>query len=305
MSAEITPSTKLKIIDPHVHLFDLNIGNYHWLKPVNPPFWPDKKLIQQNFSVTDLSLSANLQLAGFVHIEAGFDNEQPWRELQWLEQSCKQPFRSIAFIDITQSPINFTLELTKLSQFSSLVGVRYIFENTDIFKTLNNEQVLKNLQQLADQQLLFELQMPFDNIEAVQLICQLLTKLPNLTVIINHAGLPEPESESQFQQWQTVIKQFSQFNRCAIKCSGWEMQNRHYTLNCQQKVINHCLACFGEDRVMLASNFPLTLFSQTYQGYWQSCVKNTTLSHQQLEKLCFVNSYHWYQFMGILTDVAQ
>ncbi|WP_448245994.1 amidohydrolase family protein [Thalassotalea agariperforans] len=295
MAADIQ-STKLNIIDPHIHLFDLNQGDYHWLKSANPPFWPDKHLIQQNFSEADLSLSNNLQLAGFVHIEAGFDNKQPWRELHWLEQTCKLPFRSIAFIDINQSPINFTLELTKLSQFSSFVGVRYIFEDDNTLTTLSKEQVLTNLKLLAERALIFELQMPFDNIDAIKLISQLLTQLPKLKVIINHGGFPEPDSESQFKQWQTVIQQFSQFSCCAIKCSGWEMQNRHYTVNWQEKVINHCLACFGEDRVMLASNFPLTLFSQPYPAYWQAYAEQLTLAPKLLEKLCFTNSYHWYNF---------
>lgn len=295
MAADIQ-STKLKIIDPHIHLFDLNQGDYHWLKSANSPFWPDKHLIQQNFSEADLSLSNNLQLAGFVHIEAGFDNKQPWRELHWLEQTCNLPFRSIAFIDINQSQINFALELTKLCQFSSFVGVRYIFEDDNILTTLSNEQVLTNLQLLTERALIFELQMPFDNIDAVKLISQSLTQLPKLKVIINHAGFPEPDSESQFKQWQAVIQQFSQFSCCAIKCSGWEMQNRHYTVNWQQKVINHSLACFGEDRVMLASNFPLTLFSQPYPAYWQAYVEQLTLAPKLLEKLCFTNSYHWYHF---------
>ncbi len=38
----------LKIIDPHIHLIDLAKGQYHWLKPQNPPHWPDKHLIEKN-----------------------------------------------------------------------------------------------------------------------------------------------------------------------------------------------------------------------------------------------------------------
>ena len=63
----------MKIIDAHLHLFDLQAGEYRWLSPDNPPFWPDKPVIAKNFSESDLVVSAPEQLSGFVHIEAGFD----------------------------------------------------------------------------------------------------------------------------------------------------------------------------------------------------------------------------------------
>ena len=97
----------MQIIDPHVHLFDLAKGQYLWLKPENEPFWPDKAVINKNFSASDLSLSAPLSLYGFVHIEAGFDNLEPWREIAWLEQNCQDNFRAVAMLDITLSPAMF------------------------------------------------------------------------------------------------------------------------------------------------------------------------------------------------------
>ena len=45
----------MEIIDPHLHLFDLEQGNYDWLKPENPPAWPDKDQIRKNYSESDLN----------------------------------------------------------------------------------------------------------------------------------------------------------------------------------------------------------------------------------------------------------
>ncbi|HCM48032.1 MAG TPA: hypothetical protein DIS98_11195, partial [Colwellia sp.] len=67
----------INIIDPHLHLFSHSRGDYHWLKSENPPFWPDKHLLQQNFYIEDLNkalVNEEIKLKGFVHIEAGFDN---------------------------------------------------------------------------------------------------------------------------------------------------------------------------------------------------------------------------------------
>ena len=104
----------MKIIDPHLHLFDLEQGDYQWLKAENPPFWSDKKIIASNFAETDLQLSSPFELAGFVHIEAGFDNSKPWREIAWLEETCSLPFRSIAGINLLLPSNEFQQVLDKL-----------------------------------------------------------------------------------------------------------------------------------------------------------------------------------------------
>ena len=40
----------LKIIDPHVHFFNLAEGQYTWLQGENPPAWPNLELIKQPIS---------------------------------------------------------------------------------------------------------------------------------------------------------------------------------------------------------------------------------------------------------------
>ena len=298
---------ELSIIDPHVHLFDLQQGDYHWLKPDNPPFWSDKKLIAKNVNEQALTLPKPLSLSGFVHIEAGFDNEQPWREIHWLEQTCTLPFRSIAYIDMLASPINFSLALSRLTQFSSVVGVRYIFD--DDFIQVNShtnvtETLLSNLQQLADNHLLFELHIAFNNIELVKLFTMLLAQSPELKVIINHCGFPDLKNTNSLDNCLGVLKHFSQQANIAVKCSGLEMNNREYTNEWQTRIIETCLDYFGENRVMLASNFPLTLFKESYADYWQRTInilkllleKNNQMNTDStLEKLCNTNSQQWYQ----------
>ena len=127
----------MKVIDPHLHLFDLSQGQYRWLRAGNPPNWPDKHLIQRNFADGDLELNGEIELAGFVHIEAGFDNEASWREIEWLENSVKKPFRSIACVDLTWPVEDFQVAISKLQQYSSFVGVRHILDDDTLARIQN------------------------------------------------------------------------------------------------------------------------------------------------------------------------
>jgi len=79
----------------------------------------------------------------------------------------------------------------------------------------------------------------------------------------------------------------------AIKCSGWEMLSRDYQFEYQRKVVSACAEVFGVDRVMLASNFPLCLFSKNYDEFWQTSID---IDEKQKQAFVYDNARSWYQF---------
>jgi len=290
----------MNIIDTHLHLFALAQGRYHWLKAENPPFWPDKSIINREFSEQDLQLATPLKLAGFVHIEAGFDNQQPAREIAWLEQHCQLPFRSIAFIDLQLSEPEFLAQLTQLTHYRSVVGCRYILDDdtasNQAQQLLKNARVLANLTYLANAKLVFECQISLRNHQTVNALVALLTQLPKLKVIINHAGFPPSSTNGPaYQQWLNSLDKLSQFKQCAIKCSGLEMLDRQYSQTRLYETLQALVYFFGVQRIMCASNFPLCLFSHSYQQVWQH-YQQLPFDNAVIEKLCHHNAAVWYLF---------
>ncbi|SEK42488.1 Predicted metal-dependent hydrolase, TIM-barrel fold [Colwellia chukchiensis] len=282
----------MKIIDPHLHLFDLALGDYQWLKADQAPFWPDKHRIAKNFTEQDLTLTPPLTLAGFVHIEAGFDNQQPWREIAWLENHCQLPFRSIAMLDISLASAHFNQQLTKLMAFESVVGIRHILDEHAL-AILCNPNSQANLTTLAAHKLIFELQMPLTDTPALAQFMSILAKIPELKVCVNHAGWPVTDSK-QHQLWFKNLTRLAEFTQVFIKCSGFEMFDRDYLAAWQRQIVRQCLAAFTVKRVMLASNFPLNILHSSYQNTWQN---NTELlcSTTQRELVCFANAVSFYQ----------
>jgi len=297
----------MKIIDPHIHLLNLEQGSYHWLKPDNPPFWPDKALLNRTFNENELVLSSPLQLSSFVHIEAGFDNEQSWRELTMLEQTCKKPFRAIATIDFTTSPQRFKATIDKLILLPCFIGVRHILDEQAL-NLLTDAQVLENLKILdsfakeKNKKLIFETQLPLTEHKPINALCSVINNNLNINFIINHAGFPPTDIQTtEWRHWQRNLVKLSKFDQVAIKCSGWEMNDRNY----QPLWINECMSLildiFDVKKVMLASNFPLCLFSKSsYQDYWQSILINEfflKLNEKEKSALCHDNALKWYSLL--------
>lgn len=294
----------MKIIDPHLHLFDLELGHYQWLKVENTPCWPDKQLINKSFDETDLTLTEPLSLSGFVHIEAGFDNKQPWRELAALEQSCNKPFRAIANIDLTSSSQHVNTVIEKLTEHSSFVGVRHLLDDQAL-ALLKNKQVLDNIKILNKNGLVFDVQLPLIEHASVEALSDVIANNRDMNFIINHAGFPPTNTGTiEWQCWQSNLTKLSIYPHVAIKCSGWEMTDRNYKTTWLNEHLSLIFTIFGAKKVMLASNFPLCLFSHNnYQAYWQSIISSDffqALTEQEKSTLCYDNALNWYAMSEII-----
>jgi predicted TIM-barrel fold metal-dependent hydrolase len=76
------------------------------------------------------------------------------------------------------------------------------------------------------------------------------------------------------------------------------MIERQYTQDWLTYNLTTIFEAFGLDRMMMASNFPLCLFSHdSYQSYWYSVTENLffqALSVQEKSALCYDNALRWY-----------
>lgn len=276
------------IIDPHVHLFNLEEGHYFWLKPDQAPDWPNKQKINRTYLESDLDLGERAQIAGFVHIEAGFDNDFPEREIEWLEKHCNKPFRSIAYTDLSSEDAEEQLD--KLRAYSSVVGIRHILDG-QASELLSDPHFKNNLALLAEHGLIFEAQLPLSDAAAVHQLSLIMTDLPSLKVVINHCGLPVQLDEA----WMNSIIRLAHHSECYIKCSGWEMFSRDWTCEVVKPLISFAIRQFGLTRVMLASNFPVCELSANYGEVWQRNYLGMKWKGFEKNMLCYENAQRIYQ----------
>lgn len=275
------------VIDPHLHWFNFELGDYYWLKNKSLPKWIYSAVKKQSYTQDSISLSNLLELKGFVHIEAGFDNGASWREIEWLENSCNMPFKSIAYADIGTDIFLFQLE--RLKQFTTLAGIRVILEQAalDFF---NNPLVVSHMIRLAESSLIFEAQFSLSDIASSKALCNLLHKIPELKVIITHAGNPFMME----QEWAAAIEQIAKLPNCYIKCSGWEMQAGEWQKGKIINAIYKLLEAFGVERLMLASNFPLSNCAISYTELWQFYLQQLDLAGNEIDQLFYQNAKRIY-----------
>lgn len=289
----------LEIVDPHLHLWQLSAGQYHWLRPGNAPDWQDKALLQQDYLVSQLELAPSFRLAGLVHIEAGFDNHAPERELAWLaEQHLALPHKAVAFLDCSLALPQVLANLQTLLPYQP-AGVRHIFEGDDE-RWLHAPQLEQIAGVLVEHQLVLELQCSLANARNTARIQQLAQQFPELKLVLNHAGLARPR---QFPAWQKAVQTLAGQANVAMKLSGFEMlaagRYSQPDLAWQQQVFAAVLSEWPAERLMLAGNFPLCLWQGSYQQLWQryyQLLTNLGLSSTGWQQLSAGTARAWYGF---------
>lgn len=305
----------MKIIDPHIHLFDIEKGEYHWLKPANPPLWPDKYKIYQTYSDASLQTQSSFEVLGYVHIEAGFDNQNGHKEMAHIEAHATIMHRSIGYIDITLDPVEFMIELGTQAKHNNAIGIRHILEDTEfpekttVLSILENTNSFTNLAFLESHNGIFELQCDISDRELLVNVFAFFQRLPKLQLVLNHAGFPptalDPDGQlsTEFNDWLANIQLLAKLPKIAVKCSGFELINREYSAAHIKAVLSHCIECFGLQNVMLASNFPLCELSLSYERYWLQVFEViASLESEQptqfIDKnaLCYDNAFRIYNF---------
>ncbi|CAM4082787.1 amidohydrolase family protein [Pseudoalteromonas byunsanensis] len=274
------------IIDPHLHFFDLQAGQYQWLLGPNPPPWPNLDKIKQNHGLAQLTLRDGLYLTALVHIEAGFDNQDPVAELQWLAtQVSTLPYKAIAYIDVTLATKDFCAQLQPLLDCEHFIGIRDISEGQDADKLLH-PNVKHNLAVLANHNLIFEAQFELHHNTVTKHFSATCQQLPALQIVLNHSGFLE-----QHTDWQIGLQQMAECSNVAIKFSGQEHVNAPLD---SHTLLDVLIAAFGDRRVMFASNYPVSLMRGDYSEIWHH-YRQLVNDDRLWEKLSYSNAKRIYR----------
>lgn len=257
-------------IDAHHHLWDLKAVNYPWLMARGQKrFFGDPAPIQRDYLLEEFRADAEAQ--GFkasVHIQVGA--EDGLAEARWVHTVARGnpdwPLVQVAFCDLTAE--NRDAQLDALATLSSLRGVRQIVgrapqedRQTGTNTLLDNPAFLEGLHRLADRNLSFDLQLIPELMPATG---ALLAQVPQLPVVLCHAGSPHDRSTEGLRRWETSLRHLSGLPNVFCKLSGLGMFEHDWTPQSIRPIVETCLEQFGAERCMFGSNFPVDSLSSSY-----------------------------------------
>lgn len=280
----------MKIIDTHIHFWDLSNKINNWVsRETNEPF------LNKNYMPDMLTGICTADLCGVLHVEA-HDSEIPTTiEIEWLESVMQAntglKYWHIAFADITAPVADFQNMITQIKTYKNVVGIRHIMSHRPGFKyspckedLSKNSNILQNLTYLAQNNLIFDCQMYPNQIENI---------LPaisssNVTTLIDHLVLPQWEinGDDDHKMWMETIAKLALLDNVYIKVSGLDMFKQEAEFN---SVIKHFFETFPIKRSMYGSNYPVS-FNHDY-NFWHNYLNKLKLTHDEKDGLFFRNAH--------------
>jgi predicted TIM-barrel fold metal-dependent hydrolase len=297
----------MKIVDPHMHLWNLETIRYPWL--ANPRqnwlFSPYDELAKTHTLEDFLREAGEIEVLKIVHVEAGAAPADWLLETRWLQETGDDPKNAglpngiVAAVDLCSPDIERALEAHKA--FPALRGVRQILNvHGNPFYDFVGDDLIGNPAWISGFALLDKFDLSFDlQIYPSQMLraATLAKRYPNTMLILNHTGMfVDRDTIAGWRTWREGMRALAASSNVVVKISGMGMIDHSWTIESIRPYVLESIDSFGVDRCMFASNFPVDRLFGSYSQLWHafhSCVAG--LSEAEKEKLFKTNAERIYR----------
>jgi L-fuconolactonase len=126
---------------------------------------------------------------------------------------------------------------------------------------------------------------------------RLVEQCPNIQFILDHIGKPDIKNQL-FEPWKQEIKTLAEFPNVYCKISGLvtETDHENWTPADLQPYIEHVINCFGFDRVIYGSDWPVSTLASKYPRWVQTLQEAVSgCTPEELKKLFYDNAIKFYR----------
>jgi L-fuconolactonase len=241
------------IVDAHHHLIDPDRFDYHFVK-----FLPE---LRRRIDTDVLGpLIRDAGVARTVCVQAHDSEEET---VFMLEQASAVDWIAgvVGWVPLVDPVAAARTVEGHRSRATSLCGIRHLIHDEADDDWVVQSPVLESLGVLAENDLAFDLSaFKPRHIEHVMILAE---RVPDLDVVICHMGMPRT-MEDEWEPWASIFARAAENRRCTVKISGMDMYLGGPDAGKTQRYIDFALQHFGPERMIWASNWPVSLRGEGY-----------------------------------------
>ena len=239
----------MRLIDTHQHLWDLDVFTYSWMK--------GQPVLNHNFGLADYqAATAGIEVVQSVFVEADVDPHfmiDEARHILALAERADNPISGVVAAARPEAD-DFLTHITAIAGHPALKGIRRLLQ-AERDELALDPTFLKNIAALEKFGLSFDI-----CVRAHQLryAIEMVRQTPGVQFILDHCGNPEIATGIT-NVWREGMAEMASLPNVTCKVSGivvngnWE----NWTAADLQPAIEWTIECFGWDRVMFGSDWPV------------------------------------------------
>ncbi len=243
------------VLDAHVHLWDLTERPQPWTGQFTE--------LRRSFLLPELQSVLHAHgVAAAVVVQAG-DSTGETLDLLALAATSPALAGVVGWVDLDGPDVPGAVAALRAAPGGDrLVSVRHQLQIEPDPGFLARPGVRRGLAAAADSGLAYDVVVSPGQLP---LVIETAAALPDARFVLDHAGKP-PIASGDLRTWRADMTVLAALPNVAVKLSGLvtEADRTGWTQEDLAPVIEHVLACFGTDRAMAGSDWPVCLLAAGY-----------------------------------------
>ncbi|HET9764508.1 MAG TPA: amidohydrolase family protein [Casimicrobiaceae bacterium] len=247
-------------VDAHHHVWTVARGDYGWLRPTR-----ELAPICRDFSLADLRpLLAAANIEATVLVQAAPSVAETEFLLHVARESGGLVRGVVGWVDLDAADAIATLE--RLAREPLLRSVRPMLQDLADAQWILRPGVQAALRALPDLGLRFDALVKPRELDA---LLRTLERHPDLAVVVDHCAKPDIAA-GVWQPWADDLAAIARHTRAHCKLSGLVTEaGADWTVERLRRYVDQVLGCFGPDRVLWGSDWPVVTLAASY-ARWSS-----------------------------------
>lgn len=245
------------IVDAHFHCWRLARGDYGWLTPALAPIHRDVTVEHWQREARPLGVGAGVLVqAAPTEAETEFLLGEAARHgavhgvVGWLDLQARDAPQRIAQLTATQP---------------KLKGLRPMLQDIDDPDWILHPSLAPALEAIAEAGLVFDALVKPRHLSRLLALC---ARHPGLRVVIDHGAKPDI-ARGQWQPWAEDLARMARETAAMCKLSGLLTEAGPQPVRgAAKRWAQHLLECFGPQRVMWGSDWPVLELAASYRDWW-------------------------------------
>jgi L-fuconolactonase len=252
------------IVDSHVHLYDPAVLRIGWIAG-NP-------VLEGPHLPADLDAArGSVEVAAMVFVEVGADPGQHLEEVRFVtELAAREPrIRAIVAAAPLERGAAIEPDLEQLAANPLVKGVRRLIQDEPDPEFCLQPRFVEGVRRLASFGLSFDLCVYHHQLSGA---LELVRRCPEIRFVLDHIGKPGIKA-GLLEPWRGQIRALAALPNVVCKLSGVITEADHAAWTCDQlePYIRHVVDCFGFERVLFGSDWPVSEQTHRY-GKWVAIV---------------------------------
>ena len=279
-----------RIVDTHVHVWDLDRAEYPWLEG-------DQSILNQTWRIEQLEEERKKTgVVTGVLVQASGNNEdtdimlETALKTEWIKGVvCWLPL-----IDPQKTQLLLEDRYLKEKYFK---GIRHQIHDETNPQWLLQAPVIESLKILASYNI------PYDVVAVlpshIEAAIEVANQVPGLRMVFDHLSQPPISTKERFGEWGELMIEASRHSNFYAKISGLGTASGSFkgrTADDIKPYVGFSLEHFGIDRCFCGGDWPVSLLADNYSGTWRTYenILHGLLPEKEQEKVFYSNAIKFY-----------